>query len=72
MTTQTKGMTMAKKDKAEGLTVKMTKKRDTKGTYVYGNEDEGSAIRSLYITKSAVDGEPPASITVVIAEIEPA
>lgn len=55
----------------DGLTVKMTKKRDTKGTYVYGNEDDGSAIRSLYITKSAVDGEPPAEITVIISEIKP-
>lgn len=64
---------MGKDKKSEGgLTVKMTKSRDTKGTYVYSADVEGSGIRSLYIEKEAVDGDAPAAITVVIAEIKPA
>ncbi len=54
------------KDKAGPLKVKMTKDRDTKGTYVYKSDEDGTAIRSLYITKSAVAGDAPAEITVSI------
>lgn len=56
------------------MKVKMTKDRDTKGTYVYKAEDDSkeSPIRSLYITKSAVSGEAPAEITVEIKEIKEA
>lgn len=52
------------KDK-KGVTVKLTKDRDTKGTHVYKTDDREAAIRSLYITKSAV-GEAPDEITVTI------
>jgi hypothetical protein len=61
---------MAKDKDNAGVSIKMTKKRDTKGTWVYGNEDDGALIRSLYLTKTAVDGEPPAEITVSIAGIK--
>ena len=52
------------------MKIKMSKSRDTKGTYVYKNDDEGAAIRSLYITKSAVPGDAPDEITVEIKEIK--
>lgn len=48
------------------MKIKMNKKRDTKGTFVYGNDEDGAAIRSLYITKSAVKGDAPDEITVEI------
>lgn len=51
--------------KANPVTVKLTKDRDTKGTYVYKTDDREAAIRSLYITKSAV-AEAPDEITVTI------
>lgn len=54
------------------MKIKMTKNRDTKGTFVYKNDEDGSAIRSLYITKSAVKGDPPEEITVEIKEIKEA
>jgi len=52
------------------IKIKMTKDRDTKGTFVYKNNDDGTAIRSLYITKSAITGEAPAEITVEIKELK--
>lgn len=54
---------MAKGNK--GVSVTLTKDRDTKGTYVYKTDDRDAAIRSLYITKSAVS-EAPDEITVTI------
>jgi len=57
--------------KDKGVTVKLTKDRDTKGTYVYKTDDREAAIRSLYITKSAVD-DAPEEITVTIAGMSPA
>jgi hypothetical protein len=57
---------MAKADKTTtAVKVTLTKDRDTKGTYVYKTDDREAAIRSLYITKSAV-GEAPDQITVTI------
>lgn len=52
------------------MKVKMTKERDTKGTFVYKNNEDGAAIPSLYIKKSSVTGDPPAEITVEIKEIK--
>ena len=43
--------------------------RETKGTHVYKNEDEGAPIPSVYIKKSAFKGDPPATITIDIKEI---
>jgi len=51
------------------MKIKMTKDRDTKGTYVYKNGDEGAAITSLYIKKSAVKDDAPDTITVEIKEL---
>jgi hypothetical protein len=50
--------------------IKLTKARDTKGTYVYKNDEADAAIPSLYIKKSAVSGEAPTEITVEIKEIK--
>lgn len=52
------------------MKIKMTKDRDTKGTFVYKNNDEGAAIPSLYIKKSAFSGDAPDEITVEIKEIK--
>lgn len=55
------------KDKT-GFKTKLTKSRDTKGTYVYKNEEDNSPIPSLYIKKSAFKGDAPEAITVSIEE----
>lgn len=56
---------MAKDKNTTAVKVTLTKDRDTKGTYVYKTDDRDAAIRSLYITKSAV-GAAPDEITVTI------
>ena len=48
------------------ITVKLTKARDTPGTYVYKDDADNAPIRSLYITKSAFTGDAPESITLTI------
>jgi hypothetical protein len=53
------------------MKIKMKLGRDTKGTFVYKNEDEDAAIPSLYIKKSAIKkGDAPKEITVEIPEIK--
>lgn len=48
------------------ITVKLTKARDTKGTYVYKDDSDNAPIQSLYIKKSAFTGDAPSSITLTI------
>lgn len=48
------------------LTVKLTKARDTKGTYVYKDDAADAPIRSLYITKGAIEGDAPETITLTL------
>lgn len=48
--------------------IKLTKDRDTKGTFVYKNADDDATIPSLYIKKSAFKGDAPESITVTVEE----
>lgn len=55
------------KDK-KSITTKLTKDRDTKGTYVYKNGDEGAPVPSLYVKKSAFTGDAPESIKLTIEE----
>lgn len=55
------------KDK-NAVTTKLTKARDTKGTYVYKNEEDNAPVPSLYIKKSAFKGDPPESIKLIIEE----
>ena len=52
------------------MKIKMKKARDTKGTFVYKNDDADASIPSLYIKKSAISGEAPEEITVEIKEIK--
>jgi len=49
-----------------GIEVRMTRSRETKGTYVYEDSTEGTPIRALYISKGTTDQEPPLSIVVTI------
>lgn len=51
------------------MKIKMKLGRDTKGTFVYKNDDEDAAITSLYIKRGAVKGDAPKDITVEIKEI---
>lgn len=55
-------------DKASKITTKLTKDRDTKGTYVYKNGEDNAPVPSLYIKKSAFKGEAPESIKLTIEE----
>lgn len=53
------------------MKIKMKLGRDTKGTFVYKNDDEDAAIPSLYIKKSAIKkGDAPETINVEIPEIK--
>jgi hypothetical protein len=60
-------MPQKKKDKV-GFETTLTKSRDTKGTFVFKDESDNAPIPSLYIKKSAFDGEAPEKITVTIEE----
>ena len=46
------------------LKVTMTLKKETKNTFVYDNDDEGTPITQLYIKKTAYTDGAPAIITV--------
>ena len=50
----------------------MTLKRSTKGTHVYGNEDDDAPIPSLYIKRSAFKDpdSPPKKIEITITEVK--
>jgi hypothetical protein len=52
------------------MKIKLKLERETKGTYVYKNDDDGAAIPSLYIKKASVKGDAPKEITVEISEIK--
>lgn len=50
------------------ITVKLTKARDTPGTYVYKSNEDKTPVPSLYIKKTAFSGDAPESITLTIEE----
>lgn len=52
------------------INVDMTYRKSTKHTHVYADDNEGAAIPSLYIKKSACPATPPdvISVTVVFGE----
>lgn len=53
------------------MQTKMKLGRDTKGTFVYKNEDDDAPIPSLYIKKTAIKkGDAPKEITIEIKEIK--
>lgn len=57
---------MPKEKKSAGFKTKLTKARDTKNTFVFKNESDDAPIPSLYIAKSAFEGDAPESITVEV------
>lgn len=49
------------------IKVKLSKARDTKGTFVYKNDETGAAVPSLYIKKDAFGkDEAPDEIEIII------
>lgn len=48
------------------MNIKMKLVKSTKGTHVYSNDQEDSAISTLYIKKVGLPKEPPESITVSV------
>lgn len=57
---------MAKKDQSTGFKTKLSQVRDTKNTFVFKNDADDAPIPSLYIAKSAFDGEAPKSLTITV------
>lgn len=53
-------------DGEQKIIVHMRRTKDTKGTYVFTNDEEGVAIPALYVKKSAFPDGAPESIKVVI------
>ncbi len=53
--------------KATGFKTTLKKSRDTKGTYVFKNDDADAPIPSLYIKKSAFEGEAPDTVTITVS-----
>jgi hypothetical protein len=50
------------------IDIPMTWKKETKNTHVY-EADEDAAVTTVYVQKSAFDGEAPESIQLTIKEI---
>lgn len=48
------------------VTLKHTK--TTKNTHVFGDDAEGAPVRSQYIQREAIEGDPPAAIRITIEE----
>lgn len=51
------------------LSTQLKKERETKGTFVYKNDEDNAPIPSLYIKKSAFKGDAPDEITINIKEL---
>ncbi len=50
--------------------VNMTKKKETKRTVVYINEDEGIAVNQVYVQKTALPSPPPFEIVLTVETLE--
>lgn len=48
------------------ISVKLDFKKSTKGTNVYSTDEEGAAVKTLYIQKDAMPMVPPKQFTVTI------
>lgn len=59
---------MAKTKTSNTTTLK--RDRDTKGTFVFKNTDQGAPIPSLYIKKTAFDGDAPDAIEVTFKAVD--
>lgn len=53
---------------ALSFTVEMDFSKSTKGTHVFSNESDGVPITTLYIQRSAFQGDPPDKIAVTVEE----
>ena len=51
------------------MKTKLALERETKGTFVFKNDEDNAPIPSLYVKKSAFKGDTPKNITVEIKEI---
>lgn len=52
------------------MKTKLKLERETKGTFVFKDDAADAPIPSLYLKKSAVEGEAPKEITLEIKEIK--
>jgi len=50
----------------EHIELDMQLTKNTKGTHVYTNDEEGVAVPTLYIKKSALPKQPPQVVTLTI------
>ena len=53
--------------KAVTIDVPMTLTKETKGTYVFGADEDDAAVTTVYVRKSGFPDGPPTNITLVIA-----
>lgn len=53
---------------ALSFSIEMDFTKSTKGTHVFSNMSDGVPITTLYIQRSAFQGDPPAQITVSVEE----
>ena len=56
---------METNDKAQ-ITVELTFSKSTKGTHVFTADQDGAAVTTLYVLKSALANTPPPRITLTI------
>ena len=54
----------------EAIIVVMSLLKGTKNTYRYEAEEDNALITSLYVKRTAMQGEPPKSITVTVEVVE--
>lgn len=52
------------------MKTKLRKDRETKGTFVFKNDEDNAPIPSLYIKKSAFKDGAPNEITIEIKEVK--
>ncbi len=50
------------------LKVKLKYKKSTKGTFVFGNDDESAPIPTLYIKRSAISGDTVPKVIILTIE----
>ena len=48
------------------ITIKMTLQKSTKGTHVYGDNGQMTAVRTIYVRKDGLPTPPPQTIELTI------
>lgn len=61
-----------KNGNAAAHTMTMTLRKQTKGTFVYDADDDGAAVRTVYVAKHALGDNPPKSIQLTVSPAESA